>query len=84
MDVAKEYLTTRQVAEMLAVDIGKVGDWLASGDLVGVNVATTSGGIRPRWRISRAALDSFLAARQTHQPAQSPPRRRQAKAANYY
>ena len=79
-----EFLTTRQVAEMLSVDIGKVGDWLAAGDLVGVNVAKVSGGIRPRWRISRQALEAFLAARQTHQPVPAPRRRRQEKTAAYY
>lgn len=79
-----EFLTTRQVAEMLSVDIGKVGDWLAAGDLVSVNVAKVSGGIRPRWRISRQALETFLAARQTHKPESAPRRRREAKTANYY
>lgn len=78
------FLTTRQIAEMLGVDVGKVGDWLASGDLVGVNVATNAGGIRPRWRISRQALDAFLAARQTHKPLPSPGHRRQKEVATYY
>lgn len=80
-----EFLTTKQVAALLCVDIGKVGDWLAAGDLVGVNVARVSGGIRPRWRISREALNAFIASRQSQQPATPAPRRkRQQEQAAYY
>jgi hypothetical protein len=82
--VTLEFFTTRQAAKILLVDIGKVGDFIASGDLLAVNVAKNSGGIRPRWRISREALDAFLAARQTHQPTPAPRRRRQKEVANYY
>src|SRR5688500_9347616 len=66
--VTLEFFTTRQPAKIRLVDIGKVGDSIASGDLLAVNVAKNSGGIRPRWRISRQALEAFLAARQTHTP----------------
>jgi excisionase family DNA binding protein len=59
-----EYLTTKQVAQILAVNVGKVADWLADGSLVGVNVTRNSSSIRPRWRISREALDKFIQSRQ--------------------
>lgn len=80
-----EYLTTKQVAGILATDIGKVCDWLADGSLVGVNVARHSGGIRPRWRISREALEQFIAKRSS-QPAPAPVARprKQATGASYY
>lgn len=78
------YLTTRQVAEFLSVDIGKVGDFIAGGDLLAVNVAKNGGGIRPRWRISRQALDAFLAARQTQPATPTPRKRREENAAAYY
>ena len=79
-----EFLTTRQCAEMLSVDVGKIGDWIAAGDLLAVNVATVSGGIRPRWRISRQALDAFLAARQTRTATPAPRRKRQEASSSYY
>ena len=68
------YLTTREVAELLVVDIGKVTDWIAAGDLAAVNVAKDSGGARARWRICPQALDAFLAARATRNEA-APARR---------
>lgn len=80
------YLTTKQVAEILAVDLGKVCDLLADGSLIGINVARNAGGIRPRWRISREALEAFIASRQTQPaPARAPRRkRRDADVTSYY
>ncbi len=54
---------TRDVAADLAVTPDKVLDWIRSGQLQAVNVATTPNGKRPRYRITPEALDEFLAAR---------------------
>lgn len=61
----KRFHTPAEVAEMFGVDAGKVLDWIAHGELQAVNVATLSGGIRPRWRISNAAISQFEASRQS-------------------
>jgi len=58
-DSTPENSTTSQVAQQLGVDQGKVLDWIHSGQLVAVNVATNSGG-RPRWRVSQESLAEFL------------------------
>jgi len=65
------YLTTRQVAEQLAVDIGRVCDWINQGELRSVNVVRRVS-MRARWRISPEALEEFLRRRQSYEPP--PPR----------
>jgi excisionase family DNA binding protein len=57
-----EYLTTKQVGELLGVTADKVVDWIACGDLAAINVARVRG-VRARWRISREALEAFLTSR---------------------
>ena len=74
---APSYLTTAAAAELLAVSQDKIQDWIASRQLVAVNVAASRNG-RPRWRIAQAALDQFLAARSTTPPPPKPPRSRAA------
>jgi excisionase family DNA binding protein len=71
---ARQYVTAVQVAADLGVNQSKVLGWIHRGELRAINVAARLGG-RPRWRISREAVDAFLAAR-TVQPAAAPPRRR--------
>jgi excisionase family DNA binding protein len=78
------YLTTKEVAELLAVDIGKVCDWIANGDLPAVNVALVSGGVKPRWRISRESFDQSLARRQSNQPVTAPRKKREVSGTAYY
>lgn len=60
-----QYLTTTEVADILSVDAGKVRAWLDDGSLIGVNIARNAKGIRPRWRVSREALDQFIDQRQS-------------------
>ena len=67
--------TTSQVAQQLGVDQGKVLDWIHSGQLVAVNVATNSGG-RPRWRVSQESLAEFLTRRKSQTPPSTRPRRK--------
>lgn len=67
--------TTAEVAQQLAVDPGKVLDWIHSGQLVAVNVATNTGG-RPRWRVSQESLAEFLARRKSQLPPSTRSRRK--------
>lgn len=67
--------TTSQVAQQLGVDQGKVLDWIHSGQLVAINVATNSGG-RPRWRVSQESLAEFLTRRKSQAPPGTRPRRK--------
>lgn len=52
------WLSPPQVAKERGVKPAKVLAWIATGELAAVNHAESRMG-RPRWRISRAALDAF-------------------------
>lgn len=67
-------MTTGEVAKYLRVSEDKVRHWLATGELVGINTATTLAG-KPRWVITPAALAAFEA-RRTSTPVPKPARRR--------
>jgi hypothetical protein len=58
---ASHYSTPPEVADELRVDPAKVLGWIRSGQLRAVNVG--DGARRPRYRISGADLQVFLAAR---------------------
>jgi excisionase family DNA binding protein len=75
----RAYLAPADVVDELHVRVGHVLRWIRSGELPASNVALRATG-RPRWRISRQALDQFLAARQPSPPAPRPPRRRRPPA----
>ena len=66
------WLSPPKVAELIGVSHAKVLHWIDSGELRAVNVASNQGG-RPRFKISRADLESFLARRST--TAEPTPRR---------
>ena len=51
---------------MLKVDPPRVRAWIRSGQLAAVNVA--DGLLRPRFRVSRDALDEFLSQRRSTPP----------------
>lgn len=73
------YLRVADIADRLQVKGDTVLGWLHSGALPGFNVASTTNGKRPRWRIDPADLDAFLASRTTgHRPAPTRRRRRSA------
>jgi excisionase family DNA binding protein len=55
----REWLTVDEVAEMFRVNIETVRRWIRAGDLPALNL----GGPRSGYRIKRADLDSFIAAR---------------------
>ncbi len=70
------FLTPPEVAEMLRVDQMKVHGWIHMGELQAINVASKRSK-RPRWRISQAAMDAFMAGRTFVPPP--PVRRRKRK-----
>ena len=77
--IEREYFTPPETARLLGVKHDKILAWIKSGELAAVNLATRHGG-RPRWRISRQALDDFLARRAAKPPPK--PRRRRREPQN--
>ncbi len=59
-DTRREFYTPPEVARRLRCRESKVIAWIRSGRLAAIDI---SEGSRPRYRISRRALDSFLQAR---------------------
>lgn len=72
------FLTTTQVAEMLAVTVDKIVDLIHSGQLPAVNVALQRGG-KARWRISATDLENFLATRRSSPPQHRTTQRRKER-----
>ena len=68
MSSLPEWSTPPQAADVLQVDPDTVRGWIESGELVASNLASRSA-TRPRWRISREALEEFLAGREPRPPA---------------
>lgn len=60
------YLTTRQIADQLSVEIGRVCDWINQGELRAVNVVRRVS-MKPRWRVAPEALEEFLRRRQSYE-----------------
>lgn len=60
-------LTIAEIAEQLGVDLDTPRAWIASKQLVAVNVCKSPGGRKPRWRVRQADLDEFLAKRANRQ-----------------
>lgn len=79
----REYLTPRNVTEEVGVKNDTVLAWIASRQLIAVDVSRGAGE-RPRWRIDRRDLDAFLAARRTVAPAPVAQRRRVATSGKVY
>lgn len=59
MRKAKEYLSTREIAEMLGVHVRTVGNWIRRGDLMAVRLGRS-------YRVSKQDLDAFLQERRTN------------------
>lgn len=76
--MASEFSTPPEIAERLRVDPAKVVGWIRAGELRASNVATKRTG-RPRWRISEADLQAFLAARMPNPPTPRPASRRRVQ-----
>ena len=69
-----KFHSVKEVAESTHTTIDVVGAWIASGELVAVNVASSKDTKKPRWRISEIALAAFIERRST-QPASTPKKR---------
>ncbi len=81
-----EYTTPPRLAKRLGIAEDKVYAWIASGQLLAINMAAHPDGERARWRISEDAISDFLA-RRTSKPAASTPakqRRRRAPTGKQY
>ena len=74
---ASSYFTPPAVGELLGVKASKVLGWIGRGELAAVNVAQNLSS-RPRWRIGREALDTFLAARGNRERSKPASRRRRS------
>lgn len=60
----RRFLRVRDVATELGVATDVVLSWIGSRKLIAADVSKGSGA-RPRWRIDRGDLDTFLAGRRT-------------------
>lgn len=58
MSQDEEMLTTEEVAKILRVNVKTVRNWIASGELVAIDIGN-------EYRISRTNLDKFIEKRQT-------------------
>ena len=76
LDTTTRHLTPPKLAEQLGVDPSKVLAWIASGELVALNLATSTSG-RPRWAITPNDLERFLTGRRSCRPI-NPQRRRRS------
>lgn len=69
--------TVQDISNRYQVKPHTVLHWLRTGQLRGINVGLAPGKLKPRWRISQAALDAFEASRT---PTADPGPRRRTKA----
>ncbi len=72
-------LSPEAVARQLGISGDKVRSWIASGQLTAYNLATSLRGAKPRWRILREDLETFLAGRRATGPAPRQQRRQKPK-----
>ena len=61
---AADYFTPPQIAAMLGVDHGKIIKWIRNGELHAVDLSL-SRRQRPRYKIARTDLETFLKRRST-------------------
>jgi excisionase family DNA binding protein len=72
---AAKMRTTKEVAEVLGVDVKHVRNLIAHGKLAAVDVSINQK--RPDWRIAQSELDRFLATRTRAKPLVTERPRRQ-------
>jgi excisionase family DNA binding protein len=68
-------LTLPEVAERYGVTVRTTLSWIAQGELKAINVARSRNAMKPRWRITKEALEAFELAR-TNSPTQPRKRRK--------
>lgn len=76
----EKYYTANELAEMLNVDPEKIRDWIHSGELEAMNLASSKHAQRPSWRIGAGAICKFLSTRATITKREAP--RKQQKKSN--
>ena len=79
--MSNAWLTPPAIAAQLGVDVGKVYSWIATGQLIAVDLAERPDGKRRRVRIDPAELAAFLRRRQIRQPAPRQRRQREKRPA---
>lgn len=77
--MADRFLTPPAIARKLGVKVERVRGWIVRGELDAINV---SDGHQPRYRVSPAALEAFMAGRSVS-PSPAPKRRRKPSRAYY-
>jgi hypothetical protein len=77
-DKAPKFFTPPQLAEEFGVDADKILGWIRSGQLIAINMVTTTGG-RPRYRISAEEAQAFQKRRSSAPPPKSSPRTKTSK-----
>lgn len=82
MNIEREWFTPPQISAMTGIKLDNVMGFIHTNELRAVNTAANPNGQRPRWRISKADLETFLASRANKPlaPRSSAPRRRRRKA----
>lgn len=75
-------LTTDQAGQELGITSEQVLNLIHASAIEAINVATNPLG-RPSWRISREALNRFIAARQNRKPAPATRRQKRANVVEY-
>jgi hypothetical protein len=80
--VERETVRPPMLARMLGVGLDKIHTWIRSGELVASNLATRPTQ-RPRWQITREAVEQFLR-RRSNAGAMAPTTRRRRPVADEY
>ena len=82
MSSLPDWSTPPKAAKVLRVDPETIRELIRSGELRASNLARR-GSTRPRWRISREALEEFLAGREPR-PAAKKKRRSSARIIQFF
>jgi hypothetical protein len=72
----REWLTIPQLAREYHLGRDKWRGFIVRGELAAINIANDPHSLRPRYMVSRAAVEAFLESRRVVPPAPKPVRRR--------
>jgi len=75
--VQRETISPPMLARMLGVGLDKVHAWIKSGELIASNLATLPTQ-RPRWQVTREAVEQFMLRRANRTPTRRQRRKAQA------
>lgn len=68
-DYPKEQLSPPEIAKLLKISRNRVIDWISSGQLAAENVGSEVA-LRPRYKVAKADLITFVQARLANKAAQ--------------